>query len=963
MQLPGDRVGRVFDSVHAADTGHPMNPPMDGKAILQGPTELQRIIASELLLQAADAREDIVDFFNFVMRSEEAPYQLLKAAAHQRLGLRFMLDHRRSVNMWPRDHAKTFSSLALCLKLLGDFPSLRGAVVSSSQELAAKVLRGVSDYIEHSDRLHLVYPNLVKSERSNEPWTQTALTVKRPPGTRDPSLVAIGYQGAVVGRRLDWILIDDLLTQENTTTEDSRMKMLEWVDGTLLGTLVPSGESRVIITNTPWHPQDLLNSARKRGWATLRMTISGDVDIEDDREEFNRISGGDYWDSDELRPSKKHFKISRLAAHDPDPDEKVQLWPERWTSERIAMKRREILEHVYLQNYEMVPLDPAAAWCKPEWIELCKKNARDMGVYSLAERWTGDGVVIMGIDLAIQIGEHNDDTAFFTFVVLPSGHRQILDIDFGKFDGPTNIAKTSDKTTRYNIQLARVENNGCFAPETLVLTETGYVPISKVSVGDRVWTHAQRWRAVTKVHRVEQAPYLTTARCKGGLSVRATPTHWFRMRQAGRARDGRHRPVGYTSWISGGFVEKPSYVAVAAPRWIPADAVIQLPEVLSHRRNTAARRFTVDEQFGLLLGLYMAEGHSTKGQVFWTFAKHEEHLAVHVKEQVSRLSPQAKVTMREGDGTLRVVVSSKALASVFLRFGKSAVKKPPMEWWGWPLPVRLAMVRGWLMGDGCVLLNNQRTKWSGGFFAGTSISRDWMLFARATLLENGLRPSLSKDKPRSKRLPTGRTIVGRSPEYVLRLPAEDSIRLFSMMTHHLELEHWAKTSKRLRADKRRSGGAVVWDEGSPWSRFVRGDIEEGGLVFNLEVEEDESFVVEDMVVHNGQDFFRQWALDKQIALPLEAHTTTSRKSHAEDGIPGLFLEIANGAWLIPNDQHGNVDPRVQRWIDACLKYVPDKHTDDVLMASYFAQQGARKWGLGTAKREAPTGAVFDPMMR
>ena len=37
-----------------------------------------------------------------------------------------------------------------------------------------------------------------------------------------------------------------------------------------------------------------------------------------------------------------------------------------------------------------------------------------------------------------------------------------------------------------------------FAADTLVLTERGYIPISEVLAGDRVYTHCSRWKDVIR---------------------------------------------------------------------------------------------------------------------------------------------------------------------------------------------------------------------------------------------------------------------------------------------------------------------------------------------------------------------------------------------------------------------------------------------------------------------------------
>jgi len=50
---------------------------------------------------------------------------------------------------------------------------------------------------------------------------------------RDPSLVAVGADGALPGSRLAWIVVDDILDRENTSTPQAREKVHEFFDSTV----------------------------------------------------------------------------------------------------------------------------------------------------------------------------------------------------------------------------------------------------------------------------------------------------------------------------------------------------------------------------------------------------------------------------------------------------------------------------------------------------------------------------------------------------------------------------------------------------------------------------------------------------------------------------------------------------------------------------------------------------------
>lgn len=96
--------------------------------------------------------------------------------------------------------------------------------------------------------------------------------------------------------------------------------------------------------------------------------------------------------------------------------------------------------------------------------------------------------------------------------------------------------------------------------------------------------------------------------------------------------------------------------------------------------------------------------------------------------------------------------------------------------------------------------------------------------------------------------------------------------------------------------------------------------------------------------NGGQKLFTQFALAQNLMIPVRSHTTTSAKAKPHVGIPGIFTEMMNGAWAFPNTPRGQMHPEMQKLIDACLYYRPQRHTDDRLMAFWIARAQAAKWG-------------------
>ena len=474
----------------------------------QGPSSYDRALLRAILTRAERARRDPATFFEFALREEKTQARIT-IAAHQRVLFAFVNAFPRCVIRMPAGSSKTFCMAGLTLWLLGLDVTERGGMISASQEQASKPFSMVQDYLEDEHRaypeLHLVFPELRPSPRQKDKWTETRLVVDRPPGIRDASLAAIGIDGALQGARLSWILVDDVLNEENTSTPAARQKVNRLFFSKVLSRK-DIEHSRIVVTNTPWHPSDLTYALEKAGWPTLTMSIEGDI----------TIANADDWDTDDLRSDPRsrdpRNENLRLTAHDSedygaplcrrlkdgeivraneqeadafqrgerrdlfrfDIDGEIPLWPEKFPIEAIEELRDVTYVNepqTYNQLYRCLCRDDASAKCKIEWIERCKDQAIALGHHSFVSEYRGSNFTVTGVDLAIGEDEKHDYTALFTFEIIPSitiptekGQRQIrnarkiLDVEYGRFAGRSVVDKIVDKVRRYQ-SFVRVETN------------------------------------------------------------------------------------------------------------------------------------------------------------------------------------------------------------------------------------------------------------------------------------------------------------------------------------------------------------------------------------------------------------------------------------------------------------------------------------------------------------------------
>jgi len=442
------------------------------------PAERSRLVARHLVDKARRAHEDPVEFLDFVARDEMQ--KKVGCAPHQELMLRFVLQAKdmngfrgRTVAIAPVEHGKTHvAGILTTLWQIGRNHNLTGAIVSKTQDQAKKTLNAIRHTIESSVEYHLVFPDVKRSTKEGDPWTQTAITVERKGGGKDPTLHAYGVDSpAITGSRLAWIICDDLLCEENTATPEQREKVRIWFHKYVLSRLLPGGT--IIMINSAVHPEDLLHDLEKLGWPTMRMDAYGGIQFSGTTFGLDGEAGEDLVESSE--PGSDECVLTKVKG-EPDPDRRV-LFPARFTLKRLEELRTTTLPIVFAANYRSICRDDESAMCKEEYIEKCKALARKIGLHAPVRgkneahdgyQFTGAYPVFHGVDLAVKKGEKRDYVSIFTLELRDfpehgvAGVRVVLDVEFGQWPGPEIVRKIIARYDRYGGEVI-VEDNGAQA--------------------------------------------------------------------------------------------------------------------------------------------------------------------------------------------------------------------------------------------------------------------------------------------------------------------------------------------------------------------------------------------------------------------------------------------------------------------------------------------------------------------
>jgi len=388
--------------------------------------------------QVRAARRSAAAFIEYALRNEQDDTVLQNASFHEEWH-EHLEENRWAVLICPVEFGKTQQiAVGKVIHLLGTHPEWRGAIISSTAAQAEKVLRQVRSEIERNPRVREVFPHLKRSSRQEDPWHTSAITVERKTRSKDPSLQAMGLYGPLVGSRLDYCILDDVLDFENTRTEEQRKKTLEWVDTTVITRLVDGALLYAI--GTPWHPDDLLHELAKRPTFGVR-------------------------------------RYSAVLNPDDPPKRWVPLWPEQWPVPRLIERRRTIQESVFVRKHLCrVRLDSSSRF-RQVWLDRMVLAGKGRTFLPQAPRAYARGPVLpcfTGVDLGAGTEDVNALTVLFTIALMPDSRRLVVEIESGRWQAPEIIDRLESAYRRFQSEIL-VEDNG--AQKFLIDMCDGRVPV------------------------------------------------------------------------------------------------------------------------------------------------------------------------------------------------------------------------------------------------------------------------------------------------------------------------------------------------------------------------------------------------------------------------------------------------------------------------------------------------------
>lgn len=344
----------------------------------------------------------------------------------------------------------------------------------------------------------------------------------------------------------------------------------------------------------------------------------------------------------------------------------------------------------------------------------------------------------------------------------------------------------------------------CFTAGHLVMTSRGQVPIELVEVGDVVLTHENRWRPVTRV-QARESDQLVTVRGQGHPGIVTTATHKFWARASARKWNNGvrqyRRAYQPADWVEAqALVESQALWATPVePESLP---VMDLPPV-----------FAASDHGWWLLGRWLGDGSLSFGR------NHEVNISCgfHESEDLGNVLAGTGVRWHRSDKRTATVFTASCAESrdwLVEQCGHgAAVKQTPAWALSRIIEERQALLDGYMSADGGMTQRRYRA---------STVSRALAVSMRLLAESLGHRVSMAYDQRTSYSI-EGRTGAAKR-QWIM---------------------HWEPGLHETRSPE------AFTQDGHAWSRVREvTPLAGAAMVYNIEVAEDHSYVLDGIVVKN-----------------------------------------------------------------------------------------------------------------
>lgn len=386
-------------------------------------------------------------------------------------------------------------------------------------------------------------------------------------------------------------------------------------------------------------------------------------------------------------------------------------------------------------------------------------------------------------------------------------------------NGKVNNYGDITKVEKFDPTDLLIYSSPCFTEDALVLTKEGYKKIIDVKIGDEVLTHKNRWKSVTNFFDNGNKECVSVYGF-GFTPLTCTLNHKFLVRKKYRKWNNTKRQYDrlFTNpeWVEAKDLDKNCYLGTPIfqntenPIW---DGItFNWSDGRKNRYKNEIESYINNPTFWWIIGRYIADGWNIKNGIKICCGKNE---FFEIDSKFKELG--ISYTYTEERTVYKFQITKKEWSKFVEQFGNYAYGKYlPTFIFDLPFDLLKSFVDGYISGDGC-LINN--------LFKGSSVSKK---------LIYGLQMCIYK--------------LYKTPVRLYSYENKGSTIIENRKVKIKRCYEFAFKKEKRKQDKAFFENEYVW---TPINK-----IEYVGQkhVYDITVDEDHSFLANNKVVHNCQDF-------------------------------------------------------------------------------------------------------------
>ena len=307
----------------------------------------------EKKLQTSEQRNECKENVYFLAKNVLG-YKDLTASFHYKYICSRISKRRKTIRLWliPRGFFKTtILTMAQAINLQINSPGIRIAVISGVLGNAKSMVQAIGNHYLVNDNFRLLFSEFCpkKPQAPETTWTGTLIDIPNRGGrpVMEGTFEAFGADSTLTSRHFDYLILDDLVTRENSTTKEQRMKIKEFY------------RACFPLRDKPSTPMDIVGTR----W--------DDDDLYGDLEEQSKDPESD------IEVIKIPCRINGLPA-----------FPERYNDRELSAVKKEMGSYLFSCCYDLDPIPAEDQVFKEEYFRYFRYNPANHTVVR------DDGVVV-----------------------------------------------------------------------------------------------------------------------------------------------------------------------------------------------------------------------------------------------------------------------------------------------------------------------------------------------------------------------------------------------------------------------------------------------------------------------------------------------------------------------------------------------------------------------------------------